>query len=81
MLWTPFGVFMNPSEAFLSFRIYLWNQSHEPNQPFSDPFGNYTGPCKDNNKFVIIKHCLCFSFLALWNLFNQVMLQTIYIKI
>ena len=49
---------------------------------FPDPLGSYTGPCKDNNVFKIIKHCLYFSFPAFWNgLAQRVILQPIYNKI
>ena len=49
---------------------------------FPEPLVSHTGPCKDNNKFVIYKHSLCFSFPAFWNgLAYRVILQPFYIKI
>ena len=52
--------------------LFLFQYTHgistiSPINLFPDPLGSYTGPCKDNNKFVIKKHCLCFSFPAFWN--------------
>ena len=59
--------FLHPSEARFCLEYTHGISSISLLNLFPEPLGSYTGPCKNNNIFVIIKHCLCFSFLTYWN--------------